>query len=254
MAPYPESMVPRDQPRNLKALNIPHLPPTSYITAPPHIDCDICRLPIPAAAPRFHCYICSAGDYDVCAPCYRAVTSGHHTDITSPSQTSKSPGSSSSAAWDPLNGEYGWRRCPNTTSSSPHQQQPQTSPTTRARTRGPNTTSPSTSTTTGHRLAVIANDAGGRRIVLREKVGGWRMKDNSTSADTPQQPPAPSSLGARHLATWSYFPADPELTPDELAFPRNAEITEVQALNADWSVGVYAGRVGVFPGNHTGRL
>jgi hypothetical protein len=179
--------------------------------------------------------------------------------------------SGSTAAWDPLDGEYGWRRCPNTT-SPPHQQPAQqASPATRSRTRGPATTTTTTTTITssGHRLAVIANDAGGRRIILREKVGGWRIKDPtpSTSSSTDpstsqqheqhqqqQQPPTPSSLGARHLATWSYFPPDPALTPDELAFPRNAEITEVQDLNADWSVGVYAGRVGVFPGNHTGRI
>jgi hypothetical protein len=250
-------MLPKDQLRHPKALNIPHLPPSSYITAPPHIDCDICRLPIPAAAPRFHCYICSAGDYDVCAPCYRAVTSGQTANTSSLHYASKTSGPS--AAWDPLDGEYGWRRCPNTTTSPPHQQPQQPiSPTLRSRTRVP--TNSTSSSTNGHRLAVIANDAGGRRIILREKVGGWRMKDTNTSTEPsqhqPQQqePPTPASLGARHLATWSYFPPDPALTPDELSFPRNAEITEVQGLNVDWSVGVYAGRVGVFPGNHTTRL
>jgi hypothetical protein len=174
--------------------------------------------------------------------------------------------SGSSAAWDPLDGEYGWRRCPNT-QISPHQQSSM-SPTTRSRVRGPaNSNSNSAGSITGHRLAVIANDLAGRRVVVREKVGGWRMKDDQQRSSGPaaedpttsnppqqQQPPAPPSLGARHLATWSYFPADPALTPDELAFPRNAEITEVQDLNADWSVGVYAGRVGVFPKNHTARM
>lgn len=56
----------------------------------------------------------------------------------------------------------------------------------------------------------------------------------------------------RCFAQWSYFP--PEDVNDELGFPKNAEITEVEAKNEDWSVGVYAGRVGLFPSNHVRRI
>ena len=41
------------------------------------VSCDLCRYPIPPSLPRFHCQICSDGDYDVCTPCYTGlVTSG----------------------------------------------------------------------------------------------------------------------------------------------------------------------------------
>ena len=37
---------------------------------------------------------------------------------------------------------------------------------------------------------------------------------------------------------------------DELSFPKNAEVREVETKNSDWCLGVYAGNVGLFPRNH----
>ncbi|KAF2862334.1 hypothetical protein K470DRAFT_268994 [Piedraia hortae CBS 480.64] len=58
-----------------------------------------------------------------------------------------------------------------------------------------------------------------------------------------------SGGGKRAIALWSSFPS---VLPtgersDELDFPKNAEITEVEILNEDWAVGAFEGRVGLFP-------
>lgn len=106
-----------------------------------------------------------------------------------------------------------------------------------------------------HRMTVIGFQTGPegsvqQRITFRDPVGGYRHKeDRSTALILP--PPADGSLGARCLAAWSYFPK--EGVVDELALPRNAEVREVEDLNGEWSVGVYAGAVGLFPSNHVRR-
>ncbi|KXL49986.1 hypothetical protein M433DRAFT_4157 [Acidomyces richmondensis BFW] len=109
----------------------------------------------------------------------------------------------------------------------------------------------------GHRMAIVGYQdmphVGQQRITDREMVGGWRHKErNLLPGDHPPPPPSDESLGMRCFAQWSYFP--PEDVNDELGFPKNAEITEVEAKNEDWSVGVYAGRVGLFPSNHVRRI
>lgn len=109
----------------------------------------------------------------------------------------------------------------------------------------------------GHRMAIVGYQdmphVGQQRMTSREMVGGWRHQDHDVSPGDPlPAPPSDGSLGMRCLAQWSYFPH--EGVTDELGFPKNAEITEVEAKNADWSVGVYAGRVGLFPSNHVRRL
>ena len=54
-------------------------------------NCDICTLPIPPTANRFHCPQCDDGDYDVCIACYRGlIEKGHISEA---------------------NGPRGWRRC-----------------------------------------------------------------------------------------------------------------------------------------------
>lgn len=106
----------------------------------------------------------------------------------------------------------------------------------------------------GHRMAIIGYqdvpEAGGQqRVIIRDQVGGRRHKDaiaDTQSVTAP--PPAEATFGARCLALWSYFPKAG--VNDELTFPKNAEVTEVEDLNGDWSIGVYAGRVGLFPSNH----
>ncbi|KAK8159202.1 hypothetical protein IWX90DRAFT_389913 [Phyllosticta citrichinensis] len=116
------------------------------------------------------------------------------------------------------NGPNGWRRCPR-----------------------------------GHRMVVVGfedRDAGQRRIVTRDLVGGFALRDD----DTPASPggssmaafPPDGGLGLRAVALWSYYPA-PHVR-DELAFPKGAEIREAEDINGDWFWGVYAGAKGLFPG------
>lgn len=58
--------------------------------------------------------------------------------------------------------------------------------------------------------------------------------------------PPDGGVGMRVLARWSHYPAS-DVT-DELMFPRNAEIREVEDINGDWYWGCYAGSKGLFPG------
>ncbi|KAK5127856.1 hypothetical protein LTR85_004973 [Meristemomyces frigidus] len=113
----------------------------------------------------------------------------------------------------------------------------------------------------GHRMTVVGYqdmpEGGQQRVTVREQVDGRRHKDEIDNKGTQAHltaapPPADSSLGARCLSLWSYFPR--EGVADELTFPKNAEVTEVDDMNGDWSIGVYAGNVGLFPSNHVRKL
>lgn len=208
--------------------------------------CNKCNYPIPPSHTRYHCLRCNNGDYDICASCYhKLVVSG---------RISKEDGMS------------GWRRC-----------------------------------LRGHRMVVVGfedRDDGQRRVVVRELVGGWALRDegeeatssaaaagtqerdrererdnrkwswrdtdgsihryrtphshnSSSSSPSTLRFPPDGGIGLRVLALWSYFPA--EGVEDELGFPRNAEIREVEDINGDWFWGVYAGAKGLFPGNY-GRV
>ncbi|KAL2357917.1 hypothetical protein BJ546DRAFT_834922 [Cryomyces antarcticus] len=109
-----------------------------------------------------------------------------------------------------------------------------------------------------HRMVVIGfEDAGGgqRRVVVREMVGGWALKDDGegaerNAADQHRLPPD-GGIGLRVLALWSYYPAAG--VTDELMFPKGAEIREVEDINGDWAWGVYAAGKGLFPGGY-GRV
>ncbi|KAJ4355751.1 uncharacterized protein N0V89_003771 [Didymosphaeria variabile] len=135
-----------------------------------------------------------------------------------------------------------------------------------------------------HRMIVIGfedRDGGQRRVVVRDLVGGFSLRDEQAESTT-TSPPSPTAaekwtwrdtdgsrqqfrspnapkttpstqrfppdggVGLRIQARWSYFPA--EGVTDELAFPKFAEITEAEDINGDWCWGVYAGAKGLFPG------
>ncbi|KAK4546538.1 hypothetical protein LTR36_001755 [Oleoguttula mirabilis] len=112
----------------------------------------------------------------------------------------------------------------------------------------------------GHRMTIVGYqdmpEGGQQRVIVRGQVGGRRHKDEDADVakarSTAAPPPADSSLGARCLSLWSYFPR--EGVADELTFPKNAEVTEMDDMNGDWSIGVYAGNVGLFPSNHVRKL
>ncbi|KAF1808823.1 hypothetical protein P152DRAFT_496942 [Eremomyces bilateralis CBS 781.70] len=175
--------------------------------------CDVCRYPIPPSRTRFHCPDCQAGNFDICAACYSGLVA--------------------SGAIAAENGEKGWRRCPS-----------------------------------GHRMEVVGFEergGGGRRVVVREVVGGWALKDEETrtprspsraqfdttvTGTTPRFPPD-GGVGLRVQAHWGWFP-EAEAT-NELAFPKGAEIREVEDINGDWFWGVFCREKGLFPANY-GRV
>ncbi|KAI5357061.1 Putative Zinc finger, ZZ-type, SH3 domain, Zinc finger, RING-type, Zinc finger, RING/FYVE/PHD-type [Septoria linicola] len=186
-------------------LPVPHLKQDSYVLLPVLTDCDICRQPINLRETRFHCYQCSAGDYDICNECYHSLVA---------------IGKISSA-----NGPNGWRRC-----------------------------------LQGHRMAVVGYQdtptpagPGKVRVTMREMVGGWRLKDDVAERQNDRRAvPAESSGETSAVAVWSRWPKADE--KDELHFPKNAELRENEDLNPDWSVAVYAGKVGLVPKNYTRKL
>ncbi|KAF1972822.1 hypothetical protein BU23DRAFT_554658 [Bimuria novae-zelandiae CBS 107.79] len=143
----------------------------------------------------------------------------------------------------------------------------------------------------GHRMIVVGfedRDGGQRRVVVRDLVGGFSLRDEAESNEAESSAPthsdnwtwrdtdgsrhqfrSPNSanvskgvhstqrfppnggVGLRIQARWGYFPA--EGVTDELAFPKFAEITEAEDINGDWYWGVYAGSKGLFPGGY-GRV
>ena len=94
-------------------------------------------------------------------------------------------------------------------------------------------------------------DGGHLRMTIRQPVGGWAFVENqgSNSSQTPTMTlPPDGGTGMRCLALYSYFPNEGIM--DELTFPKNAEIREVEDKNGDWFCGVYAGTMSLFPSNH----
>ena len=94
-------------------------------------------------------------------------------------------------------------------------------------------------------------DGGHLRHTLQEPVGGWALKEDDISLSSQIPPsglPPDGGVGMRCLALYNYFPK--EGVADELAFPKNAEIREAEDKNGDWMLGVYAGKLNLFPSNH----
>lgn len=89
-------------------------------------------------------------------------------------------------------------------------------------------------------------DGAQRRIVVKDLVGGYAMKEEDMARV--MRVPPDGGLGLRLLARWAYWPD--EGVDDELAFPRGAEIREAADINGDWYWGVYGGVGKLFPANH----
>jgi hypothetical protein len=190
--------------------------------------CNICNYPISPSTTRFHCPECNSGDYNIHDACYlKLVAAG---------KVSKE------------NGPGGWRRCP----------------------------------LNGHRMIVIGYEdhpEGQKRVIVRDLVGGYGIEDSkmsptgvtphwrwqgadgqrrtrlisrdvsaSTTTLSSEHPsksfPPDGGEGMVAIAKWGYFPDG--AGEKDLAFPKWAEVREVEEINEDWLSGVYAGRKGVF--------
>ena len=80
--------------------------------------------------------------------------------------------------------------------------------------------------------------------MIKGLVGGHALDCSDTSSTSGSYPPSGGG-GFRVSAQWSYWPKEGD--DDELAFPRGAEIQECENIDANWSWGVYCGRMGLFP-------
>lgn len=201
-------------------------------------NCDICKYPVQPSQTRFHCYECNAGDFDICTTCYSKVIA---TGMISRE-----------------NGDKGWRRC-----LQGHRMV---------------------------LVGFEDSAAGQRRVIVKDLVGGHALKDeigeaasansgmwswpdgssrqtrlvskrvSSSGAGSHEASIIPSAIpllqrfppdggvGMRVVAIFSYWPQ--EGVADELAFPKGAEIREVEDINGDWFWGCYAGAVKLFPGSY----
>jgi hypothetical protein len=90
-------------------------------------------------------------------------------------------------------------------------------------------------------------EADGSRRRARTAHSSWKNAGVALSSNAPAIFPPDGGVGLRVVALWSYYPA--ESARDELMFPKGAEIREAEDINGDWFWGVYAGMVGLFPGN-----
>lgn len=201
--------------------------------------CDVCQDPLSPHKVRYHCYHCTSslepgsarGDYDICTGCYN--------NVVAQGQISAE------------NGYAGWRRCFN-----------------------------------GHRMVLVGFAEGKNglwRYVDRDLIGGVMLRQDSyersqqlgqklqkwgwqqgeqkwerlvaseVKASAPTSDgsttftesfPPEGGLGQRGVAKFSWF-SDAK---DELSFPKDAEIREIEDVNGDWYWGTYMGAKGVFPG------
>jgi hypothetical protein len=133
----------------------------------------------------------------------------------------------------------------------------------------------------GHRMVIVGfedRDGGQRRMVVRELVGGYTLKEDDDATQGTRSPtgipmrewkwrdyegnvhnyrapsgaaipaqrfPPDGGVGQRLKARWNYWPE--EGVKDELAFPRHAEIREATDINGDWYWGIYCGTTGLLP-------
>jgi Zn finger protein HypA/HybF involved in hydrogenase expression len=188
--------------------------PLKLDALPIQIPCNSCNQKISLEDNHMHCPTCQEGDYDLCMRCY----------------TGMEPVNKDRAEEDPQT----WRRCPN-----------------------------------GHRMLIITyvlrvresspahlllNELHSERIVIEDVVGGWSLKAADVSSPSPMsaRTAIEKQSKIRMLALWTRVPEDS--AQDELSFPRNAKITDIQIINEDWAFGFYCRKSGLFPSNHGRRI
>jgi len=258
----------RSETEVLNVKNLPHVPDsTSYGRVILPCDCDICHQAISLCDPRYHCYTCSSGDYDMCMSCYNSLVSVGKIKAE--------------------NGPTGWRKCPLAHRMVIVGLQEQTSPS--------ELHIPAIS-----KRVVLQDLVGG--CALKEDSTDqhdqssssfdlyqpdispdtrlrWRWRENEKSDEVRSTPfvhhspllsptmssvkysplsysvlssnttfPPSGGTGLILQAQWSWFPVNN--VKDELSFPKGAEIREAEDINGDWFWGVYAGQKGLFPGKY----
>ncbi|EXJ89163.1 hypothetical protein A1O3_02227 [Capronia epimyces CBS 606.96] len=103
--------------------------------------------------------------------------------------------------------------------------------------------------------ATAATTGRGGQWVWREDSSGTRRATRARAPTLPSSAPSSTRLefppdggvGKVCRSRWSYYPEEGKDGEGELMFPKHAEIHEVEDINEDWSFGVYAGDMGVFP-------
>ncbi|KAB8337141.1 hypothetical protein FH972_021445 [Carpinus fangiana] len=238
----PSSPPPRPQPglSSLLASSTPTDPPT--LTAlPTATSCNICSFSISPSQSHFHCPTCNNGDYDICNQCYSGLVS--------------------SGRISAADGPHGWRRCP-----SGHRMlvigfvEDDAVQNLRRAVVEPVVGGWSLAKDVEHASQSPQHAADGR---LDTSDGAQQRR-----APAARAPPVPAKVttdgvhapegalahvlasngyGTRVLALWTRVPDAGEGAVDELCFPRNAEVTEVEDINGDWYCGVYCRRRGLFP-------
>ncbi|KAL1903548.1 hypothetical protein Sste5346_000176 [Sporothrix stenoceras] len=232
--------------------------------------CDLCRKAIPPTRARFHCYSCTStvvpdthpGDYDVCQECYGALVHQRPSLVASE------------------NGPNGWRRCP----SGGHRmvvvafrEDGKNGGVPRRVVLEDLVGGFRLETENAAAAAADGIDLESWYVWYQEKKQFERLVSHdvrlsapsatpstaiTTAAAAAALPTAPNSvpfpplggIGRTAVARWAYYPeqnasegGDVAATDDELLFPRQAEIREIEDVNGEWYHGVYMGRKGLFP-------
>ncbi|RYO93970.1 hypothetical protein DL764_007899 [Monosporascus ibericus] len=225
--------------------------------------CDVCRGAIPPAQHRYHCFACVShvvpdtlpGDYDICSSCYAGLVSKGRVA--------------------PENGAAGWRRCPRghrmaVIGFEEGRDGRQRRHVVRDIVGGVGLRTESYETPSGDdNDGARDGDEDGRPTIKLEKWS-WhqgpdgarlerlvavdvaapappqlRLRSTGNATATDELFPPEGGAGMRAVATWSWYPQPG--ADDELAFPRGAEVREVEDVNGDWFHGSYMGAMGLFP-------
>lgn len=245
-ATSPNLPTPFQEARPLSLLN-----EDEYTTLNNSTKCDICTYPIPPSTTRFHCPHCSSGDYDICTSCYlRLVQRGTVTADNGPNGWRRCPQGHRMIVVGFEDNELGQRRVVDkdlvggrALKDDERAEQQSEREEWRWQEQGQ-----------GRRAKTVRASAAAAAAASTTSVASpAHRNDASQSSPLPMLKTYPPSGGAgMHVqALWSYWPKDG--VADELAFPKGAEIREVEDINGDWFWGVYCGRKGLFPGNY-GRV